>query len=740
MNPTPSPHPLTLHPPYHPSTPRQGANPESLPVRPKPHHGAAMLACLVGFQAVAVQAIPPGEIVGQWPELPRGWARSLVVTHGHAYVSAQGLSRFDLTDPSRPAWLGVFEQPTSFGSLATAGNHLYATGQSFHVLDISDPARPVAVGALDVPGGALAIQGHLAYVVDPGSDRGAILDLSEPTGPRQVGTFETGPSPWVILVSGNLAFTWGNDGGEFFDLTQPLEPVRIASTTVLFEALLDGRGYALDAVTGALAVFDLADPAAPVLLGQEPGNEGAPFSNGGRVAVVGTQAWVAAGTGGLRAVDVSDPTAPIRTGHLQLGPAEGDWQGLVVAGHHAFVTDIGSLGGGGIRLIDLRDPAQPRRVHPLDDPAARRQDGFEEAFGSTLRPVVSGRHAYVPDLLQGLHVIDLGQPQQPVRVATVGSRITGVSVAGDLAFAVGEAGLSVIDIRQPATPQIVGSLPIANIRAPGAVLGLGDRCYVGGTVAGEAGLQVVDVSDPTQPRLLRTVRFPAELGAAVAPDTLVVSGNQLYASQRSGMRAIYDLTHPDHPALRMMPGLPPIEHFAVSGHHAYYAIGTIGVDIVDASNPAAPAYLGPFPTGFATAVATTPTHLYVTGRQPTRIYDLANPAQPVEVAALVTGAPPSGFLAHNGHILLTHESAGLILVADPVAPPPLTLTLTRRPGQGAFSLQVGGPPGLGFSLERSDDLRTWTPWIDAELQSGPLDIEIPDPAGTPHQFHRARRR
>jgi len=96
----------------------------------------------------------------------------------------------------------------------------------------------------------------------------------------------------------------------------------------------------------------------------------------------------------------------------------------------------------------------------------------------------------------------------------VTSRYTrGVAIAGSYAYvAAGESGLQVIDITNPTSPQLVGS-----VDTPGGASGVAIenlRAYVADD---GAGLQVIDLTDPTNPQLLGGVATPSYAkGVAVA--------------------------------------------------------------------------------------------------------------------------------------------------------------------------------------------------------------------------------
>jgi hypothetical protein len=118
--------------------------------------------------------------------------------------------------------------------------------------------------------------------------------------------------------------------------------------------------------------------------------------------------------------------------------------------------------------------------------------GSVDTPGDAYDVAVSGSYAYIADNSSGLRIVDISNPANP---QIVGFVITpgdawGVAVSGIYAYVADEyAGLQVVDISNPASPQIVGS-----VNTPGdaySVAVSGSCAYI----ADRFGLQVVDISN-----------------------------------------------------------------------------------------------------------------------------------------------------------------------------------------------------------------------------------------------------
>jgi hypothetical protein len=128
-------------------------------------------------------------------------------------------------------------------------------------------------------------------------------------------------------------------------------------------------------------------------------------------------------------------------------------------------------------------------------------------------------------------VIDISEPTSPQIVGSVDTPgyAHSVVVSGIYAYVADEfVGLQVIDISEPTSPQIVGS-----VDTPDDAWGIavsGSHAYVADEFAG---LQVIDITEPTSPQIIGSVDTPSW---ACGVD---VSGNYTYvADGESGLQIL----------------------------------------------------------------------------------------------------------------------------------------------------------------------------------------------------------
>lgn len=253
---------------------------------------------------------------------------------GYAYLTRGAtLTVYEIADPAAPVRRGAHTFPEQIWGLTVVESTAYVVAghSGLFVLDVTDPDRPAVRGTLETPGQAknVAVSGRRGVVADhmSGID---VIDLTDPTAPVSLGSVFTDGYARDVAMAGAYAYGVDNPSGFYvLDLERPdpLEPVGMTQSapTPRFVEVLDtdpgvavlvgGRPYdpfrtlrsepVDEPEAGALHLFDVSDPAAPVAL--------ASFSTPGtaqRVSVRGGLAYVADGDAGLSVVDLSAPADP----------------------------------------------------------------------------------------------------------------------------------------------------------------------------------------------------------------------------------------------------------------------------------------------------------------------------------------------------------------------------------------------------------------------------------------------
>jgi hypothetical protein len=188
------------------------------------------------------------------------------------------------------------------------------------------------------------------------------------------------------------------------------------------------------------------------------------------------------------------------------------------------------------------------------------------------------------------NVANAGAPVQLGESEPFDGVLTGVAVQGRHAFVTDRTGsldghLHIIDVSTPAAPKTVATLRVAasgQHTEPLAVVVDGTRAFVADR---EHGVVVVDVSDPAHPALVRTIDSGGVTGLQVVGTRLYTMAQSLFGN--SFTIEVFDLGSAE---LARLGGttLPTGNGLAITGNHVAVAVGTLGLQMSDLSDPAHP--------------------------------------------------------------------------------------------------------------------------------------------------------
>jgi hypothetical protein len=216
----------------------------------------------------------------------------------------------------------------------------------------------MVVGGVDVAGGYAYLSGSAQWTGSNYLGGLRILDVSDPANPVLVSSAGTSSSSvlfaWSVQVSNHYAYVAGRGqwtGSNFLD---------------------------------GLKIFDVADPAHPVLIGNGPTTAEDVWG----ASISGDYAYVANYNAGLEVLDISDRAAPVRLGGIDTGYAHD----ARAAGDYVFV-----VGQPSVAVVSATDPANPMRVGSYDNGEYSR--GIE----------VVGNTAYVANGDGGLVILEISE-------------------------------------------------------------------------------------------------------------------------------------------------------------------------------------------------------------------------------------------------------------------------------------------------------------------------------------------
>jgi hypothetical protein len=476
--------------------------------------------------------------------------------------------------------------------------------------------------------------------------------------------------------------------------------------------------YLYLATDSGLDVWDVGNPASPVLVGSYSDGRRRPEDRG-RLAISGINVYWAEPAVGLHVLDVSNPASPRLIAQFAITNRATD---VAVSGNFAYVAKAGKgtkLVGSGLSVIDIGDPASPRLV------------GSYDVGGEHARVAVAAGYAYLvhgasPVTLPGLHIINVQDPSNPKEVVWfdggLDSQLGDLTLSGNTVFLTWGrhtwGRLSLIDVTNPANPKAVGALPylggiiavaavgdyvyataetsglhILNLRPANpqsvARLALADREGVGNVaVQGTGGdyacvtdyergmMHVIDIHQPLQPKRVGSYNYGG------VPRTVVLSepGFGSYAYVAGGARGgpttiggglqVVDLSDPANP--KRVGGYygefdGDIYDFAVASNRAYLVTAR-GFEIVDLSDPTNPRKIGATTNDESSAVAVAGQYVYTAGPGGLQVIDVRNPMNPQRVG-LADGVYAHGVTVSDGLAYLSNGFGFIVIdITNPADP------------------------------------------------------------------------
>ena len=108
----------------------------------------------------------------------------------------------------------------------------------------------------------------------------------------------------------------------------------------------------------------------------------------------------------------------------------------------------------------------------------------------------------------------------------------------------------------------------------------------------------------------------------------------------------------------------------VSGDHAYVTSTTLGLQVVDITDPSSPVLVGSVTPFGASGVHVSGDHAYVVGGVTLKVFDVSNPSNPAGVGSLVVGGNLFGIDVSGDYAYIASGTAGLNVVdiSDPSNP------------------------------------------------------------------------
>jgi hypothetical protein len=613
-----------------------------------------------------------------------------------------------------------------------AGDRVYIpTGRVVATWDYADPAAPIRVATSAPADGAingLARHGDYLYASWRGYDGSAGVatwSLADPDHPELVDQTEDylDADSKILLglaVANDHLYLFDNNHGVFVsDLADPAAPEFAATplTSAGQYSKITSSGNTIFA-TGrnwfgntVLDVFDTSTPELPVLAASSAVGGLDNFSLSAEPGFV-----IGAGNQ-LTLYDLNATGQLSKRGWLDIPPA---FIGVHV-GDYAYTFGYGQ----GLDVWDIAN---------IDAPAE--SGHFDLEVFSARRAVQAGNTLLIPTETDLMQAVDVSTPAQPQRIST--SWLPGGGAAKDMALHDGNVvllqanyGLTVNDAQTLApTARFEADLPKSLEQRSFEELEMsGDTAWL---AAWGYGLIGVDLSDPATPVETGSVQFPF---AAV----LDIAGQYAYVAKwtNGGLFGVADISDPSAPTLVWQGGLSNQPYaLKVDGSHAYMAESSEsntasdgGLRVYDLADPAAPVEVSHLNdgcgNGYDLAIDSGVSLLYLACGNGVQVIDIADPAAPVVVGRYDTGDDDQyTHVAQRGDRAWFADSDGVheLDVADPTQPTQVGLTPTGHQGvQRLAALD----DGRLFALGGITGVHVLSPGDDTGPDATPLENKVP---------------
>jgi hypothetical protein len=261
-------------------------------------------------------------------------------------------------------------------------------------------------------------------------------------------------------------------------------------------------------------------------------------------------------------------------------------------------------------------------------------------------------------------------------------------VIASLAYVLGTASLTIVDVSQPDAPSIVWTG--GGVNRDIAITGT--RMYISTDFIPPGNPALINAYDLTSPS------SPASIGFMIRDAfDIAAAGNYLYVAESSGL-AIVDFTVPSAPTV--VGSVPtPSAAFSVGliGQFACVAIGPNGMRVIDVSVPQAPVVVGGVATEYDAMeldIVEGRAHVMQPPSFRVDVIEIATPSEPAIVARFdAPGATPQSAVGDAGYMYVTASASGLIVY-------PLPCSATTNSGvRGAGSSTLGYVRRAGTSLQ-----------------------------------------
>lgn len=550
----------------------------------------------------------------------------------------------DYSDPSSPQVVGTLPMSSESVVLRKDDTTLIISGQiGTSVFEVSDPMNPVLVQSYDYLGRILGFRDDVAYV--EGESELLIYRCLGADAGSQLGTVLLRDNPEKVVVNSHIGFVACGRYLHTLDFSNPESPLVLADEFKLglgsnISFMVQSSDYIYIGRSNLYAL-DVRNPLAPEIVFEDQ-------SLSARGAIVhGDTLYIADRYYGLFEYDVEDSANPLLTG---LGKAPSGALGLEV-GENIALTRYGSVVSA-YMTDELRSP-----IIDMHDSLATIR-GAEEVAGIV----------YAETANSGIISYDVRQPDQISfwEQYEFEGYVLSLLSAGELLYVQLTSGLRVFDVSDPAHFELIGQNSLA--RTAGLVAVQGDYLFAGTSSFNESELIIYDISDPTNPRIVSTSEHEDYFVG------LAQYGDTLYVAQHGHGVDIVDFQNPFSP--RLVDTILDSRVLSVEIVGDELVISSDNLRVLSLNDPYKPVEISVLSTiDFVEIHKVINTLVYGTTLSGNDegvnlvIFDLEDPANPIEAVRYPITGSAEGLYVYNDYIAVPYRTKLVTISTDGICKP-----------------------------------------------------------------------
>lgn len=508
----------------------------------------AFIGTARGFLVIVDISEPSSPLILSSLILSSEFIRVLAVFENYVYAKGDHplapIDIVDVTDPSNPAIVGAYQERTNAFTVADHYLYLSAMDSSFQILDLNTPVEPVLLSRVKVPFVGYdmkKVESGLVYVIAD-STLLAVMDVSDVSKPFLVSSTSGHPAarPHMDIIS-NLVLATTGKGFWVIDVSQidaPSAVIHFTTGNTTLRVKILGHFAFLNTWDG-LFIVDISEAEQPTLLTH--------FSTGGAIfdfILKESLAFTISIPFGGRlpsvfsVIDIATPSAPRIISQVDYLPEcslfSSTIDALEVSEQFAYISH--TLG---FSIVDISDKLRPQ---------------FVSLFQTNISPIdiaVAGHFVCLADGSNGLRIIDVSNPENPLETDSYAGSAVGVATRNDTVFAALDEKLTILKISSTGVLTKVGEVSTPGPRSSVDIALNGHYLYM----VYPPNLILIDISNPANPQVVDHVKTPTgSFGVAVSED-------KVYVAAGSWALLIYQnklVTSVDQPDVHYIPNLPKL--------------------------------------------------------------------------------------------------------------------------------------------------------------------------------------